>query len=129
METDNIVEKVLDALKASNGYPDYAKELVEIGIESYTVDVSSEITLYRFVNEGQAIKFSDSLPCTVALSFNKEKTSIQLRDIQQGKTDYTTFLNEIAKSGVRFYEAALVANLERLTYICSNSSYEEEIRV
>ena len=41
-------EKIAACYSAAFNYPDLAKRLSQIGVESYTVDTSSGIILYRF---------------------------------------------------------------------------------
>jgi uncharacterized protein YbcV (DUF1398 family) len=63
----------------------------------------------------------------ISSSFNRQAVIQAIRDNQQGKTDYPSFLNDIAKAGVRFYEATLEGSRKRVTYIGTGGSYEELI--
>ena len=67
-------------------------------------------------------------PRSIEAQFNEGKTIVAIRDNQQGKSDYPTFINDIARAGVRFYEATLNGNNKRVTYIGGGGSYEELIR-
>jgi uncharacterized protein YbcV (DUF1398 family) len=121
-------EKIKACYKAATNYPDLAKRLSEAGVESYTVDTASNTILYRFaqgVNELQ--EGSNSTARTIADKFDAQKTVEAIRNNQQGKTDYPTFMNDIAAAGVRFYEATLNGLNKRVTYIGKGGSYEEAI--
>src|SRR4051812_43201556 len=108
-------ELIKECYKSASNYPDLAKRLNEIGVESYTVDTASGTILYRF-NEGENILQEGNIPPrTIAEKFNSEKTIAAIRTNQQGKSDYTGFMNEIAESGVRFYEATLNNKNKRVT--------------
>lgn len=120
-------EKIKDCYKAASNYPDLARRLNQIGVESYTVDVPSNYILYRF-NEGKNILHPGNItPRTIIEKFDEQKTIQAIRNNQQGKTDYPAFMNEIAKAGVRFYEATLKGENKRVTYFGIGGFYEEAI--
>ena len=124
MSTHNPVH---DCYQAAISYPDLVNRLIAIGVESYTVDVSSSIMLYRFA-EGKIVLHQDNTPSkSIAASFDEQKTIEAVRNTQQGKTDYPTFVNEIAAAGVRFYEAILTGANKRVMYIGIGGYYEESI--
>ena len=127
MAMDSIIQEISEVQKLAKNYPDLAKRLIEIGIESYTVDVATEIILYRKANGNNGIKYPEKPLNTISPAFNREQTIQAIRDNQQGKSDYPTFMRDIAKAGVRFYEATLTGDKKRVTYIGSGGSYEEEI--
>ena len=58
--------------------------------------------------------------------FNQEQTIQTICDNQQGKSDCTTFMRNIAKTGVHFYETTLNGDRKRVAYIGSGGNYEEE---
>ena len=120
-------EKIKACYKAATNYPDLAKRLHEIGVESYTVDTASGTILYRF-SEGQTVLHPGTIAArTINENFNEQKTIEAIRNNQQGKTDYPTFMNEIAEAGARFYEATLNGTNKRVTYIGIGGFYEERI--
>lgn len=120
-------EKIKACYQAASNYPDLAKRLSEIGMESYTVDTASSTILYRFSEGENVLHESNSSARTISENFNKQKTIEAIRANQQGKTDYPTFMNEIAEAGVRFYEATLCGSNKRVTYIGKGGFYEEKI--
>ncbi len=119
-------EKIAGCYKAASNYPDLAKRLNQIGVASYTVDTASGSILYRFDAGKNVLQPGNISPRTVNENFGEQKTIQAVRNNQQGKTDFTGFMNEIAAAGVRFYEATLVGN-KRVTYIGIGGSYEEKI--
>ena len=121
-------EKIQKAYKKASNYPDLVKRLIAIKIKSYTVDVSTGIVLYRF-SKGSHVLQPGSAERTIAALFNNEQTVQAVRDNQQGKTDYPAFMQDIARAGVRFYEATLDGDNKRVTYIGTGGFYEEKISV
>lgn len=120
-------EKIKACYQAASNYPDLAKRLSEIGMESYTVDTASSTILYRFGEGENVLHEGNSSARTISENFNEQKTIEAIRNNQQGKTDYPTFMNEIAEAGVRFYEATLCGSNKRVTYIGTGGFYEEKI--
>ncbi len=122
-----INDKIKECYKAASSYPDLAKRLSQIGVESYTVDTASSTILYRF-NEGKnTVHQGNTVARIINENFSEQKTIEAIRNNQQGKTDYPGFMNEIAEAGIRFYEATLSGNNKRVTYIGIGGLYEEAI--
>ena len=121
-------EQIATAYQNATGYPDLVIKLITLGVQSYTVEVATGIVLYRFDAGEHVLHEQSRVARSVADDFNYELTVKAVKDTQQGKTDYPAFLNDIAKAGVRFYEAALTGNL-RVTYIGAGGFYEEAIPV
>ncbi len=123
----DLTEQIKDCYKTASNYPDLAKRLHQTGVGSYTVDVSSSIILYRFM-EGENILHQGNITArSITEIFDEQKTIQAIRNNQQGKTDYPSFMNEIAEAGVRFYEATLTGSNKRVTYIGTGGYYEETI--
>ncbi|XZF12506.1 DUF1398 family protein [Chitinophagaceae bacterium MMS25-I14] len=120
-------QKIEQAYRSSENYPDLVRKLTGLGVQSYTVDVASGITLYRFANGNNVIHTESHGARSIAEKFDQEKTVEAVRSTQQGKTDYPAFLEDIAGSGVRFYEATLDGPLKRVCYIGVGGLYEEKI--
>ncbi len=120
-------DKIQNAYKACKNYPELAKALAEIGVQSYTVDVSTGTILYRFLEGNTVLHEGQGTIRHIAEKFNLDETVETLRSSQQGKITYPEFMMGIAKSGVRFYEATLNGNKKRVTYIGTGGSYEELI--
>jgi len=121
-------EQIQEAYKTATNYPDLVSKLIAIGVQSYTVDVASGIVLYRFEGGVNELHQENNIERVVNDEFNYDLTVKAVKDTQQGKTNYPEFLNDIAKAGVRFYEATVKGNL-RVTYIGAGGIYEESIPV
>ena len=121
--------EIQKAYKSARNYPDLAKSLIGIGIQSYTVDVVTGIILYRFVEGNNVIHADEVKSRQVAVRFDERLTIQAIRFNQQGLTTYPQFMDEIAKAGVRFYEATLNGSNKRVTYIGAHGQYEETIPV
>ena len=120
-------EQIKACYKAASDYPDLAKRLNQIGVESYTVDTASSIILYRFGDGVTILHSGNPNARSIEPNFDEQKTIDAVRNNQQGKTDYPGFMQEIAAAGVRFYEASLVGPNKRVTYIGTGGFYEERI--
>lgn len=96
-------------------------------MQSYTVDTATSTILYRFADGENTIHPDGHLLRSIASKFNNEKTIAAIRNNQLGQTDYPAFMNEIAMAGVRFYEATLIGDAKRVTYIGTGGFYEERI--
>jgi uncharacterized protein YbcV (DUF1398 family) len=121
--------EIQKAYKSARNYPDLAQSLIGIGIQSYTVDVVTGIILYRFVEGNNVIHADEVQSRQVAVRFDERLTIQAIRSNQQGVTTYPQFMDEIAKAGVRFYEATLNGSNKRVTYIGAHGQYEETIPV
>lgn len=123
----NVSAKIQEAYSTANNYPDLAKKLAQAGVQSYTVDVSSSIILYQLA-EGETELHSQSIsPRVIVDAFDQELTIKAIRDNQQGKTDYSQFMEDMATAGVRFYCAMLTGASKRVVYVGIGGLYEENI--
>lgn len=122
----NEQEKIQEAYASSKTYPELAKKLAANGVQSYTVEVSTGITLFRFAEGKHLLQRNHVTDRAINNSFDREATIQAVRNSQQGKTTYPQFMDEIAGAGVKFYEATLNGQ-KRVTYIGNTGEYEEEI--
>jgi uncharacterized protein YbcV (DUF1398 family) len=122
-----LLDKIKEAQKSTTSYPDLVKRFIVIGIQSYTVNVATEIILYRFDNGILEILQRENVPCVITEKFNVDLVVKAIRDNQAGKSDYPTFMKSIAAAGVYFYEATLTGDNKRVTYIGIGDSHEETI--
>lgn len=120
-------EQIKECYQGAKNYPDLAKRLSQIGVTSYTVDTASNTILYRFEEGQNSLHLGNIAARSIEENFDEAKTVEAIRNNQQGKTDYPTFMNEIAAAGVRFYEATLSGQNKRVTYIGKGGFYEEKI--
>jgi hypothetical protein len=121
-----LVEQINEAYQTATSYPNLVAKLISIGVQSYTGEVSTGIRLFRFNVGVHELHLQNNIARNVNDDFNFDLTVNAIKDNQQGKTTFPEFLNEIAKAGVRFYEATFTGNL-RVTYIGAGGFYEEAI--
>ncbi len=117
--------QIQEVYKTSKSYPELVSKLIAIGIESYTVNVATSTIFYRLSDGKTVLHPGNIAPRNINPQFSKADTIQAIRDNQQKKTDYPTFMNDIALAGVHFYEATLIGDRKRVTYIGSGGHYEE----
>lgn len=124
-----MLEQINEAYYSAKIYPELVKKLIELGVESYTVDVSTDVALYRFPNGQTVVKHSDNSYRAPDLRFSADAVKEAIRIHQLGQTDYERFMQDIADAGVRFYEATLAGDRKRVAYIGIDGVHEEMIPV
>lgn len=126
MSTEEVIKQ---AYATARNYPDLAQKLVEAGIQSYTVEVSSSTILYRLADGKTLLHASEIEPRAIATVFDETDTIQAIRANQQGKTDYPQFMEGIAQAGVRFYDAILTGTNKRVIYVGIGGHYDETIPI
>lgn len=87
-------------VKSGADFPNYIKELIGLGVTHYETFVFDGHTVfegdekYKIISE---VKYNDLVISDLA---NVEQFKSDLKAHQQGKSDYMTFCNDCAKSGV-----------------------------
>ena len=119
--------EIQQSYRDAKNYPDLVRKFIAIGIRSYTVDVATGTILYRLSDGEHVLHEGTSDIREIPSPFIQQAVIQAIRDNQQGKTDYPSFMNDIAKAGVRFYEATFEGPQKRVTYIGTGGSYEELI--
>lgn len=113
--------------QTATSYADLAKKLADIGIQSYTVDVSTDVICYRLAEGELLLKYSDHSPRAITSSFNKTKVIEAIEASVAKKITYPEFMQRIAQAGIYFYEATLIGTNKRVTYIGISESHIEQI--
>ena len=87
-------------VKSGADFPKYMQDIIALGVTSFETFVFDNHTHYYGINDFQiaSVGFSETL--TIADESNVEQFKSDLKSHQQGNTDYMTFLNDCAKSGV-----------------------------
>ena len=124
-----ILEKIQLIYQQSSSYPELARKLMYVGVQSYTVDVATGTILYRMGDGNNAVHYGAQNIRSIASNLSLEGTISAIRRSQSGKITYPEFMAEIADAGVFFYEASLKAETPNVTYYGSAASYEEEIPI
>ncbi|WP_316930897.1 DUF1398 domain-containing protein [Epilithonimonas caeni] len=87
-------------VRSGADFPSYIKEIKELGVTYYETFVTDGHTDYYSENDYKTASPAKYEPLTIALESNKEQFKVDLKRHQQGKTDYPTFCNDCAKSGI-----------------------------
>ncbi len=100
MFTIQQIKEAHSKVKSGADFPQYMQDIITLGVisfETYVIDNQTNYygnNNYKIVSEG----FTETL--TIAKKSNIEQFKSDLKAHQQGKTNYMTFLNDCAKSGV-----------------------------
>ena len=100
MFTIQQIKEAHSKVKSGADFPQYMQDIITLGVisfETYVIDNHTNYygnDNYKIVSEG----FTETL--TIAKKSNIEQFKSDLKAHQQGKTNYMTFLNDCAKSGV-----------------------------
>ena len=100
MFTIQQIHEAHSKVKSGADFPKYMQDIIAFGVTSFETFVFDNHTNYYGVNDFQiaSVGFSETL--TIADESNVEQFKSDLKSHQQGNTDYMTFLNDCAKSGV-----------------------------
>ncbi len=97
------IEQIKEAhgkVKSGADFPVYIQELKKLGVAYYETFVFDGHTDYYGANDYKTTSPAKYEVLKVAESSNVEQFKADLIAHQQGKTDYPTFCNDAAKSGI-----------------------------
>lgn len=97
------VKQIKDAhtkVKSGADFPQYMQDIIALGVTSFETFVFDNHTNYYGANDFKTSSegFLETLIVSDEINIQQFKSDLKLH--QQGKTDYMTFLNDCAKSGV-----------------------------
>jgi uncharacterized protein YbcV (DUF1398 family) len=87
-------------VKSGADFPTYIQDIKKLGVLSYETFVADSHTEYSGANGYKAISPGKYAALTIAEISDTEQFKKDLKAHQQGKTDYMTFCNDCAKSGI-----------------------------
>ena len=122
-----IDQKIHNAYQLSNNYVELVQMLIDAGIQSYTVDVATDIKLYRLTDHSTVLHSETKTPRHVADNINVARVQECIKASQSRQMSYADFMPAIAEAGVRFYDAVLVGDNKRVDYIGNGGHHEEQI--
>lgn len=106
----------IDQVKAAHArvrsgadFPAFIREIKEMGIVSYETYVVDGHTDYMGAENHQASSHTKYDPKVIAMAGNAEKLKSDLKSHQQGHSDYLTFCEQCAQSGVAKWAVSLEA--------------------
>lgn len=103
-------------VRSGADFPLYIKELKQLGVVTYETFVTDGRTNYFGAHDHKTSsppKYSELL---IASTCNSSQFMADLKTHQQGKTDYPTFCNDCARSGIEKW----VVNIPKMTFTYSD---------
>jgi len=94
-------------------FPKYMQDIIALGVTSFETFVTDNHTNYYGKNNFQTASEGFTTTLKIAEKSNIEQFKSDLKAHQQGKTDYITFLNDCAKSGVEKW----IVKMDKMTCI------------
>lgn len=95
-------------VKSGADFPNYIKEIKELGVTHYETFASDSRADFYGANNfkaGMPAKFS---PIAISDHCNIEQFKSDLKNHQQGKTDYMTFRSDAAATGIEKWKVDLI---------------------
>ncbi|MFT3908537.1 MAG: DUF1398 family protein [Ferruginibacter sp.] len=116
-------------VKSGADFPAYVQDLIKLGVKKYDTYVSDGHTLYLGDNDYQIQSEPKYAELNIANISDKERFRHYLKSHQRGQTDYPTFCNHAAGTGVEKWTVDM--NQMTCTYYdkANNKMLEEEIPV
>ena len=100
MFTIQQIKEAHSKVKSGADFPKYMQDIIALGVTAFETFVSDNHTNYYGKDDFQTSSEGFAETLIIADESNIEQFKLDLKSHQQGKTDYMTFLNDCAKSGV-----------------------------
>ena len=100
MFTVQQIKEAHSKVKSGADFPKYMQDIIALGVTSFETFVFDNHTNYCGNDNFQIASEGFAKTLSIANQSNIEQFKSDLNAHQQGKTDYMTFLNDCAKSGV-----------------------------
>jgi len=94
-------------VKSGADFPAYIQDIKKLGVTYYETFVSDGHTNYYGPNNYKATSPAKYGTIKIAGQCDKEQFKVDLKDHQQGKTDYLTFINISARLGIEKWEVCM----------------------
>ncbi len=111
MFTTTQIKAAHSKVKSGADFPAYIQDLKELGVTHYETFVRDGHTEYYGTNEYKTTSPGNYDALEIANTPNAEQFKTDLIAHQQGKTDYPTFCNDAAKSGIEKW----AVNMKKMT--------------
>lgn len=86
-------------VKSGADFPVYIQDLIALGVQRYDAFVSDGHTVY-YGNDDSIESEAKYLPLDIAAKSDTQQFALYLKTHQQGQTDYMTFCQHAAQTGV-----------------------------
>ena len=124
MFTIEQIEQAHEKVKSGADFPKYIQEIEDLGVTGFETWVCDSHTVYFGRNNHSTKSKSKYVELIISEISDKENFKTQLKQHQQGKTDYFTFCKDCAETGVE----KLVVSLDAMTCIYYNKSGAEILK-
>ncbi|MBL7895299.1 MAG: DUF1398 family protein [Bacteroidia bacterium] len=94
-------------VKSGADFPNYIKEIKQLGVTHYETFASDSRADFYGANNFKVCMPAKFSPIAVSDNCNVEQFKNDLKNHQQGKTDYLTWRNDTAKSGIEKWKVDL----------------------
>lgn len=94
-------------VKSGADFPAYIQDIKKLGVTYYETFVTDGHTDYYGDNNYKTTSPARYEPLKIARECNKEQFKIDLKEHQQGKTDYPTFIGRSANLGVEKWSVCM----------------------
>ncbi len=101
MFTDEQIKEAHIKVKSGADFPTYIQDLKKLGVTYYETFVADGHTDYYGANDYKTTSPAKYEALAIAETSDEEQFKADLKAHQGGKTDYPTFCNDAAKSGVK----------------------------
>lgn len=127
MFTVTQIENAHSKVKSGADFPNYIKEIKELGVESFKTWVKDSHTEYFGENEYSTKSQPKYTDLKIEDEVDKERFIQQLKSHQKGETDYMKFCKDCAETGIEKW----IVDLDQFTCIyydkAGNEILTEEI--
>lgn len=127
MFTIEQIEWAHSKVKSGAEFPEYIKEIKELGVTSFETWVFDSHTKYFGKNEFQINSQPKYEEITIANSSDKDTFKHYLSIHQKGETDYFTFCNHCAETGVEKWIVDLIKMTCTYYDMCKNEIVIEKV--
>ncbi len=100
MFTIDQIKAAHSKVKSGTDFPAYIKELKNLGVTHYEAFVEDGHTYFFGLNDFKITSPAKYGVLVVAESSDEDQFKAELKAHQEGRTDYPTFCNDAAKSGI-----------------------------
>ncbi|RZK13031.1 MAG: DUF1398 domain-containing protein [Flavobacterium sp.] len=94
------IEQAHANVKSGADFPQYIQDLVQLGVLRFETFVSDSHTDYYGLYDFQTSSTGKYEPIQIAHTLDLEVFKKELKEHQQGKTDYRGFIDSCAKNGI-----------------------------
>lgn len=125
MFTLQAIKDAHSKVKSGADFPKYIQELIVLGIQKYDAFVVDGHIVYSGKEDFELSSPPAYKKLVVANISDKERFKHYLKNHQRGQTDYTTFCNDAAETGVEKWTVDM-QNMTCIYYDKSNTLMVEE---